>query len=469
MLTIIALDFDGGCGVQLAEKLSEQSRERGIAFWSPDSHLPASRLAEVVRFGGAELLIGDVCSDQLASMASESLRKIEQGRTARAMLRTRRGPEAVSSSTPTHLQGGAKAAAPGYCVPIRSSSGAYAGVTEVEDARSPLRGVILGSSQVMREVRRTIADVAPTRATVLISGPSGTGKELVARSIHNLSRRNDGPFVPVNLAAIAEGLAESQLFGHEKGAFTNALERHDGFCRAAHNGTLFLDEISEMPVALQPKLLRFMQEKKVQTLGLTAEHAVDARIVAAMNRAPDEVVRQGQLREDLYFRLNVVPIRLPPLRERRDDIEDLAKAFLRAMAEYHERDVRDFTAEAIDVLCKFDWPGNVRQLENAIERIVIFCRGETVDAFDIPGEFHGASFADWGPTAADATPDQWSEELTPMQKRERAALVEALQRTGGHVVEAAALLGIGQATLYRKIKQFDISRGPRRRRRNAPR
>jgi len=347
-----------------------------------------------------------------------------------------------------------------------------------------LTQLLRGKSSVMEAIRNVIRHVAPTDATVMIHGESGTGKELVASAIHRLSRRAGQTFVPVNMAAIPHGLAESFLFGHEKGAFTSAIQKHKGWCRVAHSGTLFLDEIGEMELAIQPKLLRFLQERCIQTVGGQTVESVDVRLITATNQDPRDLVREGRLREDLFFRLNVIPIYIPPLRDRSDDIEELAILFLHRSAQRHGRPVRGYTDEAMKVLIRFDWPGNVRQLENLVERLVIFAKGELVEAMEIPSELHspsrrrhpvGIGFSATSPVgnghdARQATENGESvvDRLSPFQMNERTLIIDALQRSGGHVVEAAQSLGLGQATLYRKIKQYAIPH-QRKRRKVSPR
>ena len=346
-----------------------------------------------------------------------------------------------------------------------------------------LERFILGCSADIQSIRERILNVASTRATVMIFGESGTGKELVARAVHHFSDRSQQPFVPVNMSAIPEGLAESLLFGHEKGSFTSAFEKHQGWCQTAHGGTLFLDEIGDMELAVQPKLLRFLQEGTLQTIGARSNSQVDVRLITATNRDPKTIVQEGRLREDLFFRLHVVPIFVPPLRERREDIAVLADYFLRQAAERHGRKVTGLSEEAMQVLSRFNWPGNVRQLENAIERIVIFAEGEMAQAMDIPAEFHAPArmwnghdngheeiVREWQWPRQETQLHTRSEDvvgrLTPFQLNERTAIIDALQRTAGHVVDAAKLLGLGQATMYRKIKQYAV---PNERRRRASR
>jgi DNA-binding NtrC family response regulator len=318
----------------------------------------------------------------------------------------------------------------------------------------------------------------------MIHGESGTGKELVARAIHRLSKRSDESFVPVNMAAIPNGLAESFLFGHEKGAFTSAIQKQKGWCKAADGGTLFLDEIGETEIAIQPKLLRFLQEGSIQTVGGQTVENVDVRLITATNRDPRELVREGRLREDLFFRLNVIPIYIPPLRDRSDDVEELALLFLRSSAKRHDRVVRGYTHEAMEVLVRYDWPGNVRQLENLVERLVIFAKGTLVEAMEIPAELHtpsrrrhpmvfGSSSSDvisgnghGGQPAVDGG-ENIVDHLSPFQINERTLIIDALQRSNGHVIDAARSLGLGQATMYRKIKQYAIPH-QRKRRKVAP-
>jgi DNA-binding NtrC family response regulator len=323
-----------------------------------------------------------------------------------------------------------------------------------------------GEGETMRRLRAFIATVAPTDATVLILGESGTGKELAARAIHVQSRRRYGPFVPVNTAALPRDLIQSTLFGHEKGAFTGADQARRGCCEAADRGTLFLDEIGEMDIALQAKLLRFLQERTFQRVGSSQTVSVDVRILSATNRDPAEQVRRGELREDLYFRLNVVPLVLPPLRERREDIPYLAARFLQRAAVRQGRDVTGFTAEAMLALVRYAWPGNVRQLENLIERLVIFSRAGEIDLADLPPEVRAAPRepAAVPPQPAGGDPGKKAG-LQTIEEMEKKALVEALVQSHGSAKEAARLLGLGQATVYRKIKRYGINldglgRGP---------
>lgn len=345
-----------------------------------------------------------------------------------------------------------------------------------EDRLAELEEVLVGDSPSMAAIRQLIMEVAPTRASVMIYGESGTGKEVVAQAIHRYSKQSEGPFVPVNMAAIPQGLAESLLFGHEKGAFTSAVHNQKGWCEAADGGTLFLDEVADMEIQVQPKLLRFLQEGTLQRVGSQACHRVEVRVITATNQDPGEVVTNGRMREDLFFRLHVVPLYVPPLRDRPEDIPKLAMMFLRRSAERHDRQVEGFSVGALRVLQQHDWPGNVRQLENTVERLVIFSRGRIVEADHIPADDHLASaYAERRRVLSGATTARTEGQefdpivcLTPIERHERGAIVDALRRVDGHVIEAARLLGLGQATVYRKIKQYAIPH-VRRRRANLPR
>jgi DNA-binding NtrC family response regulator len=344
------------------------------------------------------------------------------------------------------------------------------------DSRSTeLEQALVGVSPSMAAIRQLILEVAPTRASVMIYGESGTGKEVVAQAIHRYSKQANGPFVPVNMAAIPHGLAESLLFGHEKGAFTSAVHNQTGWCEAADGGTLFLDEVSDMEIQVQPKLLRFLQEGTLQRVGSQSSKPVAVRVITATNRDPGQVVAEGRMREDLFFRLHVVPIYVPPLRDRPEDIPALATQFLRIAAERHDRVVEGFSGDAMRVLQQHDWPGNVRQLENTVERLVIFARGGIVEADHIPADDHLVSaYAERRRVLAGKSNGQINGNefdpivsLTPIERHERAAIVDALRRVDGHVVDAARLLGLGQATVYRKIKQYAIPHERRRRVKSA--
>lgn len=319
------------------------------------------------------------------------------------------------------------------------------------------RELILGASWAIRQVRDMIATVAPTDAKILITGESGTGKELVARTIHRLSRRSGCPFVPVNTAALPATLAESVLFGHEKGSFTGAVEMQKGWCEVADTGTLFLDEIGEMDMVLQAKLLRFLQDLSFQRVGSSRVITTDARIVAATNGRPDALIQLGKLRPDLYHRLNVVPIHLPPLRERREDIPHLAHTFVTRYAQQYGKPLQGFSPQAIVSLQAYDWPGNVRELENLIQRLVVLSRDTHLEEEQLP--LHILTWRSAHASSDDLChSDRGAADMTrPIDQVEKKTILDALARTDGNAVSAANLLGIGQATMYRKIKRYGIA------------
>jgi DNA-binding NtrC family response regulator len=318
--------------------------------------------------------------------------------------------------------------------------------------RSQLRerlgyGELVGVSAGMRRIYDIIERIREKSPTVLIQGESGTGKEVMARTIHQNSARADGPFIPVNCGAMVDGLLESELFGHVKGAFTGAVREHDGLFRAAAGGTLFLDEISEIAPPLQVKLLRALQERRVRPVGGTRERPVDVRVLAATNRAPDALLAKGVLRKDLYYRLNVVSIRVPPLRERREDISPLIHHFLKG-AGAAEGTAREISPEAMRLLLAYDWPGNVRELENAIERAVALGLSGVIGPGDLPARVRNGGGAE--AASADAAPH------FSLRENEIRLIRGALRHTAGNKARAAHLLGINITTLYRKIKSFGI-------------
>jgi len=315
-------------------------------------------------------------------------------------------------------------------------------------------GGLLGAAPAFRAVLETLKQAAPTSATILLTGESGTGKELAARLVHDLSPRAAGPFVPINCAAIPESLLESELFGHEKGAFTGAVARKEGRFERAHGGTLFLDEVGEMSPAVQVKLLRVLQDGVLDRVGGTEPVRVDARLVTATNRDLSAEVRAGRFREDLFYRLDVVSVRLPALRERREDVPLLATAFLRRFAERHARRVSAFTPAALATLEAAPWPGNVRELMHAVERAVILTRGEAVDVGDLPEGLRGAAAgAPAGGPASLTVPLG-----TTMDEVERLVIRETLRQTRGDKTLAAQLLGIAARTIYRKLDRDETGR-----------
>lgn len=312
---------------------------------------------------------------------------------------------------------------------------------------------IIGRSRPMKELIDMVAMIAPSEATVLITGASGTGKELIAKSIHFNSPRKDRPFVVVNCAAITETLLESELFGHEKGAFTGADKRREGRFMQAHKGTIFLDEIGEMSPSMQAKLLRVIQEREIQRVGGDETLKVDVRILAATHRDLKAAVDEGTFREDLYYRLNVVTLNVPPLRDRRDDIPVLAQAFVERYAARNRKGVKGFSPLAMDMLIKYDWPGNVRELENAVERAVILLAGDYLTEKELPLSITQAYSPEngWVPPRVIQTQPRALEEV------EQEAILAALEATGGNKSEAARKLGINRKTLHKKLKLYGVT------------
>lgn len=304
---------------------------------------------------------------------------------------------------------------------------------------------IIGSSAPMLELLEMISYVAPTEATVLITGESGTGKELVAAELHANSERHHGPFIRVNCAALAESLLESELFGHEKGAFTGADRERDGKFVQAEGGTLFLDEIGETSHAMQVKMLRVLQEQELQRVGGEKTIQTDARIIAATNRDLEEEVRKGNFREDLYYRLNVVTVHVPPLRERGDDIALLVQFFVEQFAAKNRRKVEGITPECLQLLSSYQWPGNVRELENAIERGVILMRGEHLTEKSLPLPIQKQKRESSGAVS----------QATSLQEVEKQQILKTLEETGGNKSEAARRLGITRKTLQNKLQKYE--------------
>ncbi len=305
---------------------------------------------------------------------------------------------------------------------------------------------ISGKSPVMTEIFEVVQQVAPTRATVLIGGESGTGKELVAKAIHQLSPRAQQPFVTVHCAALAPTLLESELFGHERGAFTGAHERRIGRFEQAQGGTLFLDEIGEIDATIQVKLLRFLGERTFERVGSNKTLTADVRLVAATNKNLEELVKAGKFREDLFFRLRVVEIELPPLRERTGDIPLLAQAFLREFAKENGKAVNDFTVEALEALMNFSWPGNVRELRTAIEHAVVLSRGERIALRDLPPSVRGEN--------SGGGAKLFQSKAVTVKDAEQQLIVRALKETGGNRTRAAQKIGMSRRTFHRKLHEY---------------
>lgn len=327
--------------------------------------------------------------------------------------------------------------------------------TELEVTRRKLRdagslGSLVGSSKKMQEIFRLTEMVAPSTASVLITGASGTGKELVARTIHELSPRRAKPFIAINCAAIPETLIESEIFGHEKGAFTGALERRTGCFELAEGGTLLLDEIGEMPVATQAKLLRVLEDRKLRRLGSKVETTVDVRVLAATNKVPEEAVAKGELRNDLYYRLNVFNIHMPPLREHKEDLQELVEALLGEMNAKHGRKVGAISEAVLHVFQNYSWPGNVRELRNTLERAVIVSEAAVIETKHLPPGFGQGTVR---PAASD--PDAVRLGVgTTVEEAEKLLILKTLEATNNNKTRAAEILGISLKTLHNKLKEY---------------
>ena len=342
-------------------------------------------------------------------------------------------------------------------------------VGEIFQRLATLKQTIIGDSPATKAMMRTVFKVAPTSHTALILGESGTGKELVAREIHNHSARRDHAFLAVNCAALTESLLESELFGHEKGAFTDAHQQKKGLFERAHHSTLFLDEIGDTSLTLQAKILRVLQEREFLRVGGTEPIKVDVRVIAATNRNLEQAVKEGKFREDLFYRLNVIPIVCPPLRDRREDIELLAQHFIRKAAVVAGREVTGISPAALEALEAYHWPGNVRQLEWAMERAVVLGEGERVELHDLPPEILQPALAPAGAGVNSGTGAAQASSGSPgslepvvpegsWEAHERAKILEAVQRTNWNITRAAQLLGMTFRTLQYRLEKFGIKR-----------
>jgi DNA-binding NtrC family response regulator len=327
----------------------------------------------------------------------------------------------------------------------------HAGRLERQLSYQGVMGDMVGTSKKMQEVFSLISQVAPSRAAVLITGESGTGKELVARAIHVLSPRRVGPFVAVNCAAMPDTLMESELFGHEKGSFTGAVERRLGCFELAQNGTLLLDEIGDMPLTTQAKLLRVLEDGRVRRLGGKVETQLDVRVLASTNAPLDANIREGKFREDLYYRLNVFPIPIPPLRDHKEDLQVLMQAILEAMNKKHGTKVTDLSPAVLERFHKHSWPGNVRELRNVVERAVILAGEGTIEPAHLPPGFAGAPV----PAAASISADELRVPVGyTIEQTERALIEMTLEYTKNNRTRAADILGISQKTLFNKLKEY---------------
>jgi DNA-binding NtrC family response regulator len=338
---------------------------------------------------------------------------------------------------------------------LQNASSLLGTKVELEVTRRKLRdsgslGSLVGASKKMQEIFRLIEMVAPSTASVLITGASGTGKELVARTVHELSPRRNKPFVPINCAAIPETLIESEIFGHEKGAFTGALERRTGCFELAEGGTLLLDEIGEMPIGTQAKLLRVLEDRKLRRLGSKVETTVDVRVLAATNKVPEEAVARGELRNDLYYRLNVFNINMPPLREHKEDIPDLVQRLLAEMGEKHGRKVSAVSEAVVNQFRNYSWPGNVREMRNTLERAIIVCEGALIETKHLPPGFGQAPMR-----ISAEDPDSVHLGVgTTVEEAEKQLIIKTLEATNNNKTRAAEILGISLKTLHNKLKEY---------------
>lgn len=312
-------------------------------------------------------------------------------------------------------------------------------------------GLLVGGSVAMQEIFGLIERVAPTNVSVLITGESGTGKELVARTLHELSPRRNKPFVAVNCAAIPESLIESEIFGHEKGAFTGAVERRAGCFELAEEGTLLLDEIGEMPIGTQAKLLRVLEDRRYRRLGSKIETPIDVRVLAATNKDPETAVADGHLRGDLFYRLNVFNVHMPPLRDHKDDLPSIVERMIAEMNEKHGRHIKGIDAELRDRLMAYDWPGNVRELRNTIERAVILCGSDELQVKHLPSGFGTRSSRSAAEVPANAVQVEVG---TTVDEAERLLILKTLESTRNNKTKAAEILGISLKTLHNKLKEY---------------
>ena len=306
---------------------------------------------------------------------------------------------------------------------------------------------IVGRDPRIRQIHETIRTAAPSDASVLIEGESGTGKELIANAVHTASHRASGPFVSINCAAIPHQLIESELFGYKKGAFTGAQRDKRGLIEVAEGGTLLLDEVAEMPTHLQTKLLRVLQERKLRRLGDEREIEVNFRLVSATNRDTSLLLKEGHLRKDLYFRISTIKIKVPPLRQRRDDVVLLARRLLKRYNEQYDKSIRNIAQDTVVRLTQYDWPGNVRELESVIERAVLFCQGDELTIADLPDELQDFQ----------VTPNRvFVPQSLSLEEIERDVIIQTLERTSGNVKKSAEILRIHRPTFYRKLRKFGI-------------
>jgi len=411
---------------------------------------------EILDQSPVEILITDLRVPQIGGL--ELLKRVRQDFPQTAVLVLTQYGTIESAVEATRLGAADYITKPFHIPELRSKIDRMVRLLEVDQENRVLRetlrtrpgfGGLIGVSLKMQKVYRVIEKVSQHNYPVLILGESGTGKELVARSVHFSGVRRNRPFIPVDCSSLVPTLIEAELFGYVKGAFTGAMHSKQGLMEIAGNGTLFLDEIGDMPTDMQAKLLRALQEKEVRPVGSTERIPLAARIIAATNRDLEAAVRQEKFRQDLFFRLNVVQIKLPPLRERKSDIDALVISFLEKFSEANGK-IRTISEEAMSRLRTYDWPGNVRELENAIERAIALGSGPILHAGDLPTSLQYGT--------GERLPQ--NDELLPLEELERRAILRALRDAGGDKLAAARILGIGKTTLYRKLKQYQAEIQP---------
>jgi Nif-specific regulatory protein len=375
-------------------------------------------------------------------------RRIREGDPERRMARDRSLLEKVSSIISDSAKLRERILEEQFRLRREGEEGAPAGDDWARGGRIAAESGIIGTSSGMRELYGMLSQVAPSDATVLITGESGTGKELVAAELHRLSKRAAGPLVKLNCAALPESIIESELFGHEKGAFTGAAARRKGRFELAHSGSVFLDEIGELPPQIQVKLLRVLQERELERVGGTSTIKVDVRLIAATNRNLEAGVKEGRFREDLYYRLNVFPLRIPPLRERKSDIMLLADHFAGKYGEKNGKRIRRISAPAIDLLTSHSWPGNVRELENCIERAVILSADQVIHAYNLPPSLQTAASSNTAPTTTLEA---------ALSRLEKEMILEALKMAGGNMAAAARSLGITERQMGLRVRHYGVN------------
>jgi DNA-binding NtrC family response regulator len=421
--------------------------------WRTRTASTTEQATEILEQSSIDVVITDLRVPQLGGL--ELLKRIREAHPQTAVIVLTQYGTIESAVEATRIGAADYVTKPFHISELRAKLDRVVRLLEVNQENRILReqlrtrpgfGGLIGVSPKMQRVYRLVEKVSQHNYPVLILGESGTGKELVARSIHFSGTRRKNPFVPVDCSSLVPTLIESELFGYVKGAFTGAVHSKTGLMQSAGNGTLFLDEIGDLPVDLQAKLLRALQEREVKPVGSNDRISIATRIIAATNRDLDVAVRQGQFRQDLFFRLNVVQIKLPPLRERKSDIPILVNCFLEKFGD-SSGNVQTISEDAMARLIGYDWPGNVRELENAVERAVALGSGSMLHVGDLPSNLQHA--------AGDRMPQ--SDELLPLEELERRAILRALREAGGDKLAAARLLGIGKTTLYRKLKLYEAA------------